>query len=97
LIFVFKGTLEYFTQNEISTFLKKAKNNSNKVFIILYEPSNINNKITFQSKMRGNIAYSHNYKHLLENENFKLLQYIEKPISLTIENYNDIKLLAVSN
>lgn len=94
LIFVFKGTLEYFTQNEISTFLKKAKNNSNKVYIILNEPSNINNKITFQSKMRGNIAYSHNYKFLLENENFNLDNYKEHPIDLKINFYNNIILLA---
>lgn len=93
-IFLFCGTLEYFTQNDIEKFLQLLKNKANNVAIALFEPVEIDFDNVFESKPRGGFAYSHNYAYLLNKNGFKVEHLKHYPININIPFYDDIECIA---
>tara|TARA_Y100001968_G_C19311832_1_gene694607 strand:- start:266 stop:1156 length:891 start_codon:yes stop_codon:yes gene_type:complete len=66
IIYIFRGTLQYFSEIEIREFFDLVSKMNN-TFIIIWEPINIDLNSTFESQPRGNFSYSHNYIYLAKN------------------------------
>lgn len=94
-IFIFFGTLEYFTENDILKLFNEIKNKSSRFMIALHEPCNIDLKNIKYSQPRGNIAYSHNYPYLLERAGINIDYLDIRSIDNRTTNYNNIQLIAI--
>lgn len=94
-IFVFFGTLEYFTENDILKLFNEIKNKSSNFMIALHEPCNIDLKNIKHSQPRGNIAYSHNYPYLFEKVKIKIDYLDIRSIDNKTPHYNNIQLIAI--
>ena len=89
IIYLFRGTLEYFSELEISEFFQLVSKMNN-TFIILYEPINIDLNSTFKSQPRGNLSYSHNYIYLAEIFGLKIIKNKILKIDSPLPYYSNI-------
>jgi hypothetical protein len=92
-IYVFIGTLEYFTQRELESLLTSIAA-GRPAAIALSEPINLDRRAEFASKPRGNLAFSHNYEHLLNKHGFKVVESSIMPIDAAVPHYEEVMLLA---
>jgi 2-polyprenyl-3-methyl-5-hydroxy-6-metoxy-1,4-benzoquinol methylase len=72
-LFVFYGTLEYFPQKELERTLELIKG-IKPAAIAISEPINLDLASEFDSRPRGNIAFSHNYVHLFDKHGYRVVE-----------------------
>ena len=92
-LYVFCGTMEYFTQNELENILEliKAKKPA---AIAISEPINLDIKKEYDSQPRGNIAFSHNYVHLFNKHGYRVVHKKIDQIDPKIPFYDNVMMLA---
>jgi len=92
-LYIFVGTLEYFTQNELENVLKTIAQQRPSI-IAISDSINLDRRVDFDSKPRGNIAFSHNYEYLLKKHGYTILEKKIVPINPEIKFYEGVMLLA---
>lgn len=80
-VLIFCGTLEYFTNLDLERLMKFLNHPQfTNIVIAINEPTNLApGEVT--SRPRGNIAWSHNYLHLVKSSNFKVVYENASPAS----------------
>jgi hypothetical protein len=91
-LFVFCGTMEYFTQKELERILELIKG-IKPAAIAIGEPINLDLASEFDSRPRGNIAYSHNYVHLFDKHGYRVVEKRIEPIDPGVPFYEEVMML----
>lgn len=89
------GTMEYFTEGELSRFLGLVSR-IEQSYVALGEPINIDRSTEIKSKPRGNLAFSHNHEFFLFKNGFRLLRKKVYKINPKVPFYEDVLILAES-
>jgi hypothetical protein len=94
-LFVACGTFECFTQAELEEFLELTHKTLDSVAFAICDAVDVDYdaEVEFDSRPRGNLFYSHNYRHLLEKHGYEIcFDQIESPKPI----YNRLSILATS-
>lgn len=92
-LFIFCGTLEYFTQTELENTLDLIAEKKPSM-IAISEPIELDRKNESVSKQRANISFSHNYEYLFEKHGYSILEKKIEQINPKISFYEVVMLLA---
>jgi hypothetical protein len=98
VVFLAAGTLEYFTQVELETFLTTIKVGKGDIAVGIIEPVSFNLEKELNSKPRGNIMFSHNYPYIFDKLGYSIIYKEVKGEPLSENRDNKlVTLLATHN
>ena len=95
-IFVAVGTLECFTEAELTDLLRRIRSLATPAAVALCEPINFDLSTATSSAPRGNTMYSHNYPGLLRGTGYTVFRQHVEPIDPAVPHYEMVAMVATT-